>query len=151
MNELHALLGFVAGLGSALFVERCKETRRRLGLIRVVEWQLEAFVDACEWALQSKIWDPINVENFATFIVQTFQRQPDLILAARRKATQKALANTYAEASAILALIALHRQQAQAGRVPYALDAGNYEGLIKRLRDTLELLRRARRWLLFAG
>jgi hypothetical protein len=47
MNELHALVAFVAGLGSGLFVERAKDTHRRLSLIRVVEWQLEAFTNAC--------------------------------------------------------------------------------------------------------
>jgi len=151
MNELYAILGFLAGLVGALFIERAKETRRRISLIRVVEWQLEAFIEACEWAVRSKIWDASGVENFASFIVQTFQRQPELVVAAHRVETRKALWNAYAEASGTLGLIALYREQVNAKVTPTALDGANYQGLIQRSRETLGMLRRARWWLHFAG
>lgn len=151
MNELYALLGFLAGLVAALFAERGKETRKRISLIRVVEWQLEAFIDACEWAVRSKILDSSGVENFAAFIVQTFQRQPELIVAAHRSETRRALWDAYAEASGTLGLIALYREQVTAKVNPTALDGANYEGLIRRSRDALHLLKKARWWLYFAG
>jgi len=151
MNELNTALGFLAGLFAALFVERARETRHRIGLLRVIEWQLESFIDACEWAVRSKIWDSSGVENFANFIIHTFERHPDLVVAASRHRTRRALSNVYAEAAGILSLIALHREQVKARVPPTVLDAANYEGLIKRCKDTLALLQQARWWLLFAG
>lgn len=133
-KDLHTLLGFLAGLAVAWFAERGKETRRRIALIRVIEWQLQALVDACRWALQSQIWDSVRVENFARYIQQTFLRRPELVVAARRLRTRNALANAYDEASALLDLINLHRDQLRKIGKSAALDSGNYNGIIKRRR-----------------
>ncbi len=149
--DLHTLLGFLAGLAAAWFAERGKETRQRITLIRVIEWQLQGLIDACRWALQSQIWDSVRVDNFARYIQQTFLRYPELVVAAQKLRTRKALANAYDEASALLDLISLYRDQLKKTGKSAALDSGNYNGIIKRCEATLRLLQRARWWLFFAG
>lgn len=141
MNELHALLGFVAGLFGVLLIERTKETRKRLRSVRAVEWQLNALIEACEWAVESKAWDSSKVECIATFITRAFQAQPEIVIAPRSERIREALWNTYAEASGILALIELHRAQVKDNLPCTALNDANYKGVIQRSRETLALLK----------
>lgn len=152
MDITSTLVGFLGGLLASvfmlLFTEHVKETRRRIALLRIVEWQLRCLITACRNAEQTEMWDSSDVENFATYIRETYLRKPELLLAARRQHSRAALEQIYSEVSGVLGLLRLFRAQANRDYPQKAIGRGTYEGLAKRCEQSLETLRRARWWVL---
>jgi hypothetical protein len=152
MDMVSVLVGFLAGLLASvvtvLFTEHVRETRRRITLLRIVEWQLWCLITALRKAEQTEIWDSFDVESFATYIRETYLGKPELLLAARRQQTRTALEQIYSEVSGLLGLLQIFRAQKTRGHPPTAIDRGTYEGLAKRCQQSLETLRRARWWVL---
>lgn len=152
MDVTSALVGFLAGLLASvfmvLFTEHVKETRQRIALLRIVEWQLGCLITALRKAEQTEMWDSSDVESFATYIRETYLRKPELLLAARREQTRAAVEQIYSEVSALPGLLRIFRAQQARGHTPTAIDRGQYEGLAKRCEQSLGTLRRARWWVL---
>lgn len=142
-NLLFALLGFFAGLIGNLFIERSKQTRQRMAILDVVEWQIQSLIDACREAAKGSQWDSSNVENFATLLHATYLRQPDIVLAIRTKEGRRSLANVYAEVSGLLGLISMYRSEAS--NSSSAIGPGTYEGFSSRCEKALESIKQSRR------
>ncbi|SNB47828.1 hypothetical protein [Geobacter sp. DSM 9736] len=142
-NILYALLGFLVGLIGSLFIERSKQTRQRMAILDVVEWQVQSLIDACGEAAKRKQWDSSNVESFANFLHATYLRQPDLVLAIRTIEGRQNLANVYAEVTGLLGLITFYRSDAS--NASSAIGPGTYEGFSERCERALGLIRQSRR------
>jgi hypothetical protein len=142
-NILYALLGFLAGLVGTLLIERSKQTRQRMAILDVVEWQIQSLIDACRDAAKWKQWDSSNVESFATLLHATYLCQPDLVLAIWTKQGRQNLATVYAEVSGLLGLITMYRSEVS--NASSAIGPGTYEGFSDRCEKALELIRQSRR------
>jgi len=108
---LYVLLGFALGVATFVINEWVKDTRKRVALLEVLLWQIEAFKAACEWAAEHNLYDSIQVEKLAEFIQQGYLRQPDLLLTVPRGETRRALSDLYLEVCGTLALLGMYRAE----------------------------------------
>lgn len=137
------ILGFLLGAMSNILVNVVREVRRKRALCDLIRTEIQAFIQACEWAIKSKIWDSSIVEHLAEHIARGYSEERDRLVAVKDREKRRCLCDFYIEVSTFPSLIRLYRQQLKDGEPvsSMTIGPGNYEGVIKRANQLLRQLK----------
>jgi len=132
------ILGILLGTAGNILYKINDDRRKKNAILDLIRTEIEAFIRACESAVQGKFWDSFTVEHLAKYITQSYSQDPDRFIAVSDNKSRQEIFNFYLELSALLSLIENHRmQEKKPDGSSAAIGPGTYEGIIERSRKIL--------------